>query len=85
MSADIRVSVELKYRKGNRSLFSRDSDCLCNLIYLIEKQKHRTLVMWVLDCAQDPLSLFEAEYPEKRIVTPPIVKHNNRGHIPEVP
>ena len=30
---------------------------------LIEQQKHRTLVMWALDCAKVPLAQFEEKYP----------------------
>ena len=65
MGTDIKSSIELKYKNGNKVLFSRDSECLQDLIRLIELQKHRTLVMWALDCAQKPLSLFEAKYPNE--------------------
>ena len=40
------ADVDLKRKKGNKILFSRDSQCLQRLIGLIEKQDHRTLVMW---------------------------------------
>jgi hypothetical protein len=60
---DIKSSIELKYKKGNQLLFSRDSECLQDLISLIELQKHRTLVMWAFDCAQKPLSIFAAKRP----------------------
>jgi hypothetical protein len=62
MSIDIRSTIESKYKKGNAILFSRDSECLQDLIHLIEKQKHPTLVMWAFDCTQEPLSLFEGKY-----------------------
>ena len=62
---DIRLSVEMKLKKGNQILFTRDSDCLQGLIRLIEKQKHRTLVKWALDCAQVPLVRFETRYPDE--------------------
>jgi len=42
--------VEIKMKKSNKILFSRDSECLHDLISLIQKQNHRTLVMWALDC-----------------------------------
>lgn len=59
--------VEQKLKKKNTLLFSRDSECLQELKLLIEQQKHRTLVMWALDCAKVPLSQFEEKYPyEKR-------------------
>lgn len=56
--------VEKKMKKGNKILFSRKSSCLQDLIGLMELQKHRTLVMWALDCAKEPLKLFETKYPE---------------------
>jgi len=65
MSIDIRSSIELKYNNRNQLLFSRDSECLQDLIRLIGKQKHRTLVMWTFDCAQKPLSIFEEKYPNE--------------------
>ena len=65
MSTDIQTSIEMKYKKGNQLLFSRDSECLQDLIRLIEKQKHRTLVRWSFECAQEPLLKFEAKYPNE--------------------
>lgn len=55
--------VENKLKRRNKILFSRDSQCLQELIKQIELQKHRTLVMWALDCAKLPLERFEAKYP----------------------
>lgn len=47
-------------------LFSRDSECIQPLRELIEKQKHRTLAMWAVDCAGPVLAVFEARYPEEK-------------------
>jgi len=58
--------VEIKIKKRNEILFSRDSQCLQGLIKLIQLQKHRTMVMWALDCAKIPLEEFEEKYPEER-------------------
>jgi hypothetical protein len=58
--------VEIKLKKRNQMLFSRDSQCLQALIKLIQLQNHRTLVMWALDCAKLPLEQFEAKYPDER-------------------
>ncbi|MEQ8235307.1 MAG: putative immunity protein [Syntrophomonadaceae bacterium] len=55
--------VELKLKKRNKILFSRESQCLQELINLIEIQNHRALVMWALDCAQTTLDQFEQKYP----------------------
>jgi hypothetical protein len=60
------LDVEIKLKKRNKILFSRDSKCLQELIELIQLQNHRTLVMWALDCAKVPLKQFEAKYPDER-------------------
>lgn len=60
------ADVDNRIRKKNKILFSRDSQCLQELIKLIEIQNHRTLVMWALDCAKTTLEQFEAKYPEER-------------------
>ncbi len=45
-------------------LFSRESELLQPLRALIEVQKHRTLAMWAIDCAEPYLALFEARCPD---------------------
>lgn len=60
------LDVENKIKKKNKLLFSRDSKCLQKLIELIQLQNHRTIVMWALDCAKQPLEQFEARYPGER-------------------
>lgn len=57
--------VEIKFKKRNKMLFSRDSECLQELIKLVQFQNHRTLVMWALDCAKLPLEKFEEKYPNE--------------------
>lgn len=44
-------------------LVTRHSDAVQLLRALIEQQKHRTLVLWALDCAPRVLAIFEAKYP----------------------
>lgn len=46
-------------------LFSRESAAVQPLRALIENQKHRTLVMWALDCAPRVLAIFESQYPHE--------------------
>jgi hypothetical protein len=58
-----RSSIEAKLKKGNSILFTRDSECLQDLIRLIGLQNHRTLVLWIFDCVRIPLAAFEAKYP----------------------
>jgi len=57
--------VETKLKNKNKILFSRDSQCLQELIKRIQQQNHRILVMWALDCAKRPLEQFEAKYPDE--------------------
>ena len=57
--------VEIKLKKRNKILFSRDSECLQDLINLIQQQNHRALVMWALDCSKITLEQFEAKYPDE--------------------
>ncbi len=47
-------------------LFSRESDCIQPIRNLIEKQRHKTLVAWALDCAPRVLEIFEKKYPEEQ-------------------
>lgn len=56
------IDVEWRLKNSNSILFSRDSECLKELKRLIEQQKHRTLVLWALDCAKLPLARFEEKY-----------------------
>lgn len=58
--------IESKLKKKNKILFSRDSICLQQLIHLIEKQKHRTLILWAFDCVQLPLQWLHEKYPEEK-------------------
>lgn len=45
-------------------LVTRESACLQPLRLLIEEQKHRTLAMWAIDCAEHILPIFENKYPK---------------------
>jgi hypothetical protein len=47
-------------------LFNRDSACIQPLRELIEMQKHRTLAMWAVDCAEPVLKIFEDRYPQEK-------------------
>lgn len=43
---------------------TRESACLQPIRELIEKQKHRTLVLWSIECAERVLPIFEGQYPQ---------------------
>lgn len=47
-------------------LFNRQSPELQQIRTLIENQNHRTLVLWVIDCAPRVLSIFEQRYPDDK-------------------
>ena len=47
-------------------LVTRESTCVQPIRELIEKQKHRTLVLWVIDCADRILTIFEEKYPQDK-------------------
>lgn len=49
-----------------KMIVTRESSVLEPLRTLIEKQKHRTLVMWALDCAKGILPIFETKYPNDK-------------------
>ena len=53
-----------KYKKNNKILFNRDSECLFELLELIKLQNHRTLIMWALDCAKIPQEKLANTYPD---------------------
>ena len=42
----------------------RKSACLQPLAELIDKQKHKTLVLWSIECAERVLPIFEKKYPQ---------------------
>jgi len=43
-------------------LFTRESACLQPIRERIERQKHRTLVLWTLECAERVLAIFEEKH-----------------------
>lgn len=55
--------VKIKLLKKNQLLFSRKSKCLQDLLELIRKQNHRTLVMWAFICVKEPLRILKEKYP----------------------
>lgn len=65
METDQFLDVEQKITKNNKILFSRDSLCMQDLIKLIERQNHRTLILWALDCGMEAVKEFETIYPKE--------------------
>lgn len=58
------TDVNKRFNKKNKILFTRDSQCLQDLLTLIRKQKHRTLVMWVFECMKPAVKVLQEKYPE---------------------
>lgn len=46
-----------------KMFFSRESECIQPLRELIEKQLHKTLILWALECAEPYLAYFETHRP----------------------
>lgn len=59
------ADVTQKWKRKNQILFSRQSSCLQDLLQQICLQKHRTLVLWALECAQDLVVCFKNRHPEE--------------------
>lgn len=57
--------VELRIKKKNKILFSRESKSLQNLQGAICRQTHLTLVFWAFDCLQIPMRELMLKYPEE--------------------
>lgn len=47
-------------------LLTRKSECVQPIRKLIAKQKHRTLVLWTIDCSARILPIFEKAYPKDK-------------------
>lgn len=62
--------VYLRIKRKNQILFTRDSECLQELLSLIRTQKHRTIVMWILEWAEKSAATLTERYPnDKRPIT----------------
>lgn len=59
------TSVAKKHKRKNQILFSKESDCLQELILLIENESHRTLVAWAFLCVNRPLEILKEHYPKE--------------------
>ncbi|MGN0747011.1 MAG: putative immunity protein [Aristaeellaceae bacterium] len=52
------------HRRGRKLLFNRDSACLQELLAKLRQESRRTLTLWALACAEEPVRLLAARYPE---------------------
>lgn len=58
--------VRDKVKRKNQILFSRESECLLELLELMKLQKHRTLVKWAFLCVEKPLAILREHYPHDK-------------------
>lgn len=54
--------VELKIKRKNKVLFTRDSLCLQELLKLIRLQTHKTLVLWAFYCVEEVIKIYNGKY-----------------------
>lgn len=54
--------VELKIKRKNKVLFTRDSLCLQELLKLIRLQTHKTLVLWAFCCVEEVIKIYNGKY-----------------------
>lgn len=59
------TDVEMRIKRKNSILFSRDSACLQPLRQLIAEQKHTTLVLWAFECVQIPIKELMIKYKDE--------------------
>lgn len=58
--------VRLKQKRGNRILFSKQSECLQELLLLFQNQSRRVLALWAFDFAAESVARLQERYPSER-------------------
>ena len=58
--------VNIKQKKKNQILFTKDSTYLQDLVTLFQKQDHRVMILWAFDFAAESIAKLEAAYPEEK-------------------
>ena len=57
--------VKKKVKRKNKILFSKDSEYLQDLVWLINQQNRQILVLWALDFAEEIVKKLEIKYPNE--------------------
>lgn len=57
--------VNIRLKRKNQILFTKDSEYLQDLAELLRNEKHRVLVLWALDLAAESVAMLETKYPEE--------------------
>jgi len=58
--------VDIKIKKKNKILFSKNSECLKELVELMNSSSHKELVLWAFDCCETTLDIFEEKYQQEK-------------------
>lgn len=58
--------VEVRQRRKNKILFTKDSACLQSLLFEMQDQERKVLVLWAFACLRETLSLFLEKYPNEK-------------------
>lgn len=58
--------VQIKLKRKNQILFSKDSEYLQDLMLLIQNQDHRALALWAFDLAEESIATLAKKYPCER-------------------
>jgi hypothetical protein len=58
-------TIKGKLKKKNQILFSKDCDYLQDLMALIGKQNHKTMVLWAFEFAEETVNKLEEKYPNE--------------------
>lgn len=57
--------IKKKLKRKNKILFSKDSEYLQDLVWLINQQNRQVLVLWALDFAEEIVKKLEIKYPNE--------------------
>lgn len=58
--------VNIKQKRKNQILFTKDSTYLQDLVTLFQKQDHRVMILWAFDFAAESIAKLEAAYPDEK-------------------
>ena len=57
--------VRIRLKKRNQVLFAKDTEYLQDLAMLFRRQNHKTMVLWALDLAAEPVAELEEKYSDE--------------------
>lgn len=57
--------VQIKMKKKNQVLFSKDSQYLQDLVSMFQEQEHRVMALWAFDFAVESIKRLREKYPDE--------------------